>query len=278
LLNADPKVDNWAQLPHFYLDILKFDNLKSNFDDTVQLPVMLHIPEFYVQAFRYYNKIFVTDREAFEKNILNEYIWFNKFITEAIGKKNRVLFLRNWIRSGIRKISDLKFINGKVDTKSMFDIIIDKRNIFNELLIVYNALLPYATVLKNLSVSNVISSEEFTCKQFYTRLLEKKVSECVTISKYLEKIVPDCNAESVFSCKVLKEKEIKLKEFNFKVLHGILPCNNNLKKWRIRMSDLCDVCDCRQSIEHLLFECHYVKPLWNTIGNIFEIGVTFPII
>ena len=42
--------------------------------------------------------------------------------------------------------------------------------------------------------------------------------------------------------KVLLEKEIKLKEFNFKLLHGILPCNKNLKRWWIKDSEQCDVC------------------------------------
>ena len=57
------------------------------------------------------------------------------------------------------------------------------------------------------------------------------------------------------------EKEIKLWEFNFKVLHGILSCNKNLKQWRIVDCDKCDVCDEIQALEHLLFQCTYWKPL-----------------
>ena len=34
----------------------------------------------------------------------------------------------------------------------------------------------------------------------------------------------------VFTNKVKAEKEIKLKEFNFKLLYGILPCNKNLRE------------------------------------------------
>ena len=43
-----------------------------------------------------------------------------------------------------------------------------------------------------------------------------------------------CNVNDVihvFTRKFLLEKEIKLKEFNIKLLHGILPCNKNLKRW-----------------------------------------------
>ena len=45
-------------------------------------------------------------------------------------------------------------------------------------------------------------------------------------------------------------------------------------KCKIRMNDECDVCQWEQSIKHLLFECIYVKPLWEVIEKIcdFEIA------
>ena len=46
------------------------------------------------------------------------------FYFKKKGKKNMVLFLRNWIRSGINKISDLHFVDGKVDLIYKYDIII----------------------------------------------------------------------------------------------------------------------------------------------------------
>ena len=42
-----------------------------------------------------------------------------------------------------------------------------------------------------------------------------------------------CNKDDctfVFNKKIVQEKEIKLKEFNYKLLYGILPCNKNLMK------------------------------------------------
>ena len=71
------------------------------------------------------------------------------------------------------------------------------------------------------------------------------------------------------------ENEIKLKEFNFKVLHGILACNKNLKNWKIRLNDHCDVCNQIQTIEHLLYNCHYVKPLWQIVNIVFGINISF---
>ena len=56
----------------------------------------------------------------------------------------------------------------------------------------------------------------------------------------------------MFVNEIISEKEIKLREFNFKLLHGILPCNSNLKRWRKTNSDRCDVFGEKQTIEHLL--------------------------
>ena len=84
--------------------------------------------------------------------------------------------------------------------------------------------------------------------------------------------------KTMFYNKVCKEKEIKLKEYNFKMLHGILPCNRNLKRWKIKESDKCDLCSNTQSIEHLLYQCAYVKPIWNIVNNVFNINVTYDLI
>ena len=58
------------------------------------------------------------------------------------------LFLRNWIRSGINKIGDLKFVDGKLDTDFIFRKIRLQTNILTEILLCRDALLPYQDELK----------------------------------------------------------------------------------------------------------------------------------
>ena len=59
--------------------------------------------------------------------------------------------------------------------------------------------------------------------------------------------------KSIVMClyKVKTEKKIKLNEFNFKILHGIVPCKN-LKKWNIRTDDKSNVCGASQTVDHFL--------------------------
>ena len=95
------------------------------------------------------------------------------------------------------------------------------------------------------------------------------------VTEYLKSHCDKDNFTFVFKRKIVQEKEIKLKEFNYKLLHGILPCNKNLMKWKIRMNDKCDVCQQQQTIKHLLFECIYVKPLWEIVEEICDFEITF---
>ena len=54
-----------------------------------------------------------------------------------------------------------------------------------------------------------------------------------------------------------------------------MPCNKNLFRWKIRPYDICDVCQEIQTIEHLLYSCSYVKPLWNVVDLVFDTKVNF---
>ena len=46
-------------------------------------------------------------------------------------------------------------------------------------------------------------------------------------------------------------------------------------RWKIRHDDKCDVCGQTQSIEHLLYSCRYVKPLWLVVNTVYGISVNF---
>ena len=77
---------------------------------------------------------------CFKENISEQCIWGNKFL--CIRKRNHkcVLFLRNWIRSGVNRIGDLRFLDGKLDTNFMYQKIRQRRNIISEILIVRETL------------------------------------------------------------------------------------------------------------------------------------------
>ena len=62
---------------------------------------------------------------------------------------------------------------------------------------------------------------------------------------------------TIFTRRICFEKEKKLKEFDFKVLHGILLCSVNLHKSKIITTSGCGVCDLDQ-----LFIYVYNVSMW----------------
>ena len=210
---------------------------------------------------------------------MHQQLWGNNFITISINRKKIVLFLRNWIRSGIRNVGDIMFVNGIPDADYIYQKLACKENMYSEILMVMEALRPYQQVLKQFQeiYTNIITLKK--SRDLYNiyrdQLLNNKDDYAIGfLDRYSENEEDIYN--SVFTKKNLNLKqEIKLREFNFKMLHGILACNRNLKKWRIRLDDKCDACELPQTIEHLLFECRYVKPLWDVIEKNIGTWISF---
>ena len=72
---------------------------------------------------------------------------------------------------------------------------------------------------------------------------------------------------SILKRKLIDIKEIKLREFNFKISHNVRPCNEILHKWRVKQ-DKCNLCDKVQTTVHLLSEC--VFEVWVLVERMLD--------
>ena len=184
-------------------------------------------------------------------------MWGNKYIVNITHGKKNVLFLRNWIRSGVRVVGDLMFTNGTLDVQFVYQKIACKQNIHCEIMLVKHALQPYEQILKQPVNGTLNNIRHFRSREFYDMFKSQIIAsdETLRISNFLASYCAADKEMQAFVAKVVQEKEKKLKEFNFKLLHGIMPCNKNLFRWKIRPHDICDVCQEIQTIEHLLYNC-----------------------
>ena len=73
--------------------------------------------------------------------------------------------------------------------------------------------------------------------------------------------------------KVTSLSVAKLCEFNFKMLHNIMPCGNTLHKWQSNISEKCVKCGLIESVEHMLFECKEVKFIWKSVSCVLNVNV-----
>ena len=64
-----------------------------------------------------------------------------------------------------------------------------------------------------------------------------------------------------------------LREFKFKLLHGLIICNNKLVKWQLESSDLCHMCNLKQNGKHSLIGCYQVHHMWKHIGRILRLNI-----
>lgn len=74
----------------------------------------------------------------------------------------------------------------------------------------------------------------------------------------------------VYCKKVVEIKDVKLAETNYKVLQNILPCGENLFKWKKRDSALCPICNVKENVMHLIYECNYANKIWTFVKNVLN--------
>ena len=58
---------------------------------------------------------------------------------------------------------------------------------------------------------------------------------------------------------------VKLRDFQYRLLHKRVPTNYELYKWNIKRSKVCDFCVIEDNIIHTLFQCKHVANLWQKI-------------
>ena len=108
-------------------------------------------------------------------------------------------------------------------------------------------------------------------KFFYTCILESEIPRCQAF--WCDVFNKDINFTSVYNNKVTKMSDVKLAETNFKILHNILPCGENLVKWKKKNDDKCSLCCEKETIIHMLYKCKYVNPFWRIVEDALSIVI-----
>ena len=278
---AEPRDKRWVQVAHKYLAIAGNLQHIMNFtiDTNTKLDMLNSLPPFYRQSIQCYcesnNTITVED---FRNDILNQPIWGNQYITVPDGNRKKALFFRKWYILGIQYIKDLHFRNGKLDEASIFQTI-NSENILTKILLIKKALRPYQQDIINFSEtqSGEISPKTVSTKGIYKKLIEMKCNIAIADMSNLVTVLCQNNNRYIkaFQCQLCNKGENVLQEFNFKVMHNILPCNVNLKRWHIVDDATCDLCVESQTIEHLLFSCSRATAMWQLFHQGYKVTLQF---
>ena len=111
------------------------------------------------------------------------------------------------------------------------------------------------------------------CNYIYNNLMHSKVSHNKALLKWNSKLnlnIPDIIWNVVCARPFVCSSDIKLRWFQYRIIHRLIPTNNYLHMIKLKNSNLCDFCNsCVKTIEHLFFYCIHVKTLWVFMQNIF---------
>ena len=94
-----------------------------------------------------------------------------------------------------------------------------------------------------------------------------------TLFKWFQKLNIHPAETEKTCCKIWKNvyavtDEMKLREFQWKLLHRLLPCNKYLYFWKKKDSMDCSVCHQVDSLEHKFLYCQIAEKYWKRVKNI----------
>ncbi len=71
------------------------------------------------------------------------------------------------------------------------------------------------------------------------------------------------------------QKDIKLRNLQYKMLHNIYPTMNHLYKWKIKDTPNCSLCNVPETLKHAVFDCPVAARVWENLKGILDMSNTF---
>jgi len=211
------------------------------------------------------------------KDICSQYIWYNDNI--LINKK--AVYLENWQRKGVNKISHMYTKRGKIMSYEEF---IQKWNVHTDFLVYFSIVkaIPrnWKDIIKNNSTGTSTLTELHTLEKLelldkiskfaYSKIIQQYVERPVRILLKWEselntnQINEDC--EIYFNLIYQATVSTKLRAFQFKFLHRCFKTINLLEKIGIVKTNKCYLCDLEvENMPHLFWSCTISAIFWQKI-------------
>ena len=248
----------------------------------------LRLPVFYREIFTYYNET----KDIIEIAKMNDHDFLQQpiFGNEAIKVKGHCLLYRNWIKGKLKYIKDLVKDDGTlIDIQDLYDKLEQKCTIMFELYTI-KRILSHRLKECDLSLAKYINKPNNYIingnkryrisdqkSKFFYQLLKKPLCE----RNYMEPLLAcefkfinsNCVWKSIYTQKVIDVFDRKLSEFNFKILHSIVPSGYKLSKWEASVSPECQFCNKAETIDHMIFYCRRINNIWKTTGESLKIDI-----
>ena len=242
------------------------------------------LPSFYTDCLIAWSELRFVDFMHVD-DVAKQILWYNSNITF----ERRPIFFKEWYNKGFVSIADV-IENGRFKSKDF----IGRRLGSNSLLVDFlyaklkkaipnvwlrNIAPTGAQVVADRNVSefeirtlDVINFSKIKSKHLYSILNDFQKSDVTVLAFWEEKLnLPsDFDWKDVLKFKFKTLKNNKVKQYNFKLFHMILPFRNNLFKWKITSENVCPFCAKPESFIHVLLECPKVVPFWKRVIGLIQ--------
>lgn len=121
------------------------------------------------------------------------------------------------------------------------------------------------------SENKIVFDLPYKAKSYYN-LLIKKIKQRTYNERYWRNIFKDIPLwVDTWSRRVKAQSVKKLADFHFKLLHKILPSQENLFRWKISNSNQCRFgCPTVESYDHMFISCHRLDNIRTKVESIFR--------
>jgi hypothetical protein len=284
----------WADLFYWHCQQLKLPKhyiWKTTFKKVETCPAITEFPLFYQDIILSFNASKFTKpfNKLSKSEVVEQAIWGNEYF--KVG--NCCLYYKRWIFENICYVKDLVNKDGVLKSDDdMYEIIKDKRNILQELSIVKKYIMkrlkhidttiaPYVKIKDTVRITHhnqihVIDTQK--SKFFYSILASKCMSKGNMETLYSREFKFENNHKNwrtIYQQKLKDIKVRKLSEFNFKILHNIVPCGYVVSKWQRSVKIECEVCHEIESTKHMLYDCPQVNSIWKLISHPLNCDVSW---
>ena len=267
--------ETWKIIPRKYMEECSINTLLSmNMEKKNHIP--LKLPPFYHEVISGWISCGGgLKAPQGQTEIRKQMIWGNKYIQS----KGKTLFYKMWHKNNINFIDDLLDETGKFKRG---EIIFQQLKNLNR----SNWIIEYHTLLKAIPSSwketltnchmgtkvkkemkpfietenKIVYNLPSKTKDYYN-ILVRKIRKKSYIQKYWDNtFINKPTWNDIWTHRIKLQSNKQLADFHFKLLHKILPSQENLHKWKLSNTNMCRFgCDSVENYQHLFITCHHTR-------------------
>ena len=266
--------------------------LKTNLCDLKEYQEILQkMPSFYSEVICFFNEC--KYEQMCDNMSSDEFSSLPIWCNTMFKRKGKCLMFSNWVKSNILYVKDFFDENGMFREPLYFrNILIRKSNWICEYFTIKSIFKKFESSFdtskgqyvnikkimliytrnKQLKVIGLLKS-----KDFYDMFIQKKFVKPYTENMWSKMFNIDFKryGQHIYDTNVVKHLDKSIADFNYRLLHNLLNCNNQLSKWKRDVSPLCTLCNVVENCEHLILHCKNVVNVWTKASNILRFNVSW---